>query len=84
MAEHRETIQAGHLYLAVPDKRLLLNNERILLGEGPVEYRWRPSIDSLFRPAAANYNSRVIATILSGMLQDGTAGMVAAKKSGST
>jgi len=84
MAKDGEKIRSGHLYLAVPDKHLLIKEERIILGNGPVENRWRPSIDTLFRSAATAYNSRVIGVVLSGLLQDGTAGMLAIKKSGGT
>src|SRR5439155_4890236 len=75
LAEHEESIKPQHLYLAVPDKHLLLKQGQILLGQGPVENRWRPSIDVLFRSAAVAYDSRVIGIILTGMLEDGTAGM---------
>ena len=84
IAEHGEMIQMGYLYLAVSDKHLLVKDEKILLARGPVENRWRPSIDTLFRSAAAAYNSRVIGVILSSLLQGGTAGMTAIKKSGGT
>ncbi|RYD86885.1 MAG: chemotaxis protein CheB, partial [Sphingobacteriales bacterium] len=85
IAEDGEPIRAGHFYLAPPDVHLLVNAEsRVLLGHGAAENRWRPSIDILFRAAAAAYNSRVIGIILSGMLQDGTAGMDAIRRSGGT
>jgi two-component system chemotaxis response regulator CheB len=83
-ANDGEMIQSGCLYMAVPDKHLLLKEDKIVLGEGPPENRWRPSIDALFRSAAANYNSKVIGIILTGLLQDGTSGMLAIKRSGGT
>lgn len=84
LARHNETIQSKHLYLAVPDKHLLIKQGKILLGDGPAENRWRPSIDVLFRSAAVAYNSRVIGIILTGMLEDGTSGMYAIKQCGGT
>ena len=85
LAEDGELVFAGHVYLAPPDEHLLLSGEgHIRLGHGPAENRWRPSIDMLFRTAAAAYNSRVIAIILSGLLQDGTAGMESVKRCGGT
>lgn len=84
MAEDGETISSRYLYVAVPNKHLVVKDNQLILGNGPPENRWRPSIDVLFRSAAAAYNSRVIGIILTGMLQDGTAGMIAIKKCGGT
>jgi len=50
--------------------------------QGLHENRWRPSIDVLFRSAAAAYDSHTIGIILSGLLDDGTSGMSAIKRSG--
>jgi two-component system, chemotaxis family, protein-glutamate methylesterase/glutaminase len=83
-AEHGEPIQSRHLYFAVPDKHLLLKEGKVLLGEGAMENRWRPSIDVLFRSAAAAYDGRTIGIVLSGLMQDGTAGMQAIQLCGGT
>jgi len=84
LAEHEETIQARHLYLAVPDHHLLLKKGKIMLGRGPVENRWRPSIDVLFRSAAVAYDGRTIGIVLTGLLEDGAAGMQIIKQCGGT
>lgn len=84
LAEDEETIRPRHLYFAVPDKHLILKKGKILLGRGPVENRWRPSIDVLFRSAAVAYDSRVIGVILTGLLEDGVAGMQIIKECGGT
>lgn len=85
IAENDEPVQAGHVYLAPPDVHLLVSmDKKVRLGHGPAENRWRPSIDILFRAAAAAYNSRVIGIILSGLMQDGTAGMETIRRSGGT
>ena len=55
-----------------------------MLGAGPEENRFRPSIDVLFRSAAVAYSSHTIGIILSGLLDDGTSGMWAIKRSGGT
>lgn len=84
LAEDGERIKAKHLYFAVPDYHLLLKKGKVLLGRGPVENRWRPSIDVLFRSAAVAYNNRVIGVILTGLLEDGATGMQAIKECGGT
>lgn len=77
-----EQIVAGNIYIASPDWHMLLKKGTIHLIRGPHENRYRPSIDVLFRSAAANYDSHVIGIVLSGMLDDGTSGMSAIKRSG--
>jgi len=63
---------------------LLVKDNKFLLGPGPEENRFRPSIDVLFRSAAVSYSSHAIGIILSGMLDDGTSGMWAIKRCGGT
>ena len=75
-------LQAGCIYFAPPNQHMILIRDQIVVGYGPKENSWRPSIDVLFRSAAAAYNSRVIGIILTGFLNDGTAGMMAVKQSG--
>jgi len=82
VASNDEPINRGTVYLAPPDNHLILDKGKIVIGKGAPENRWRPSINNLFRSAAANYNSRVIGIILTGLLDDGTAGMAAIKRSG--
>ena len=77
-----EAIAPGHIYVAPPDRHLLLQDGRILLRRGPHENRTRPAIDALFRSAAVAYRSRVIGLVLSGLLDDGAAGLVAVKACG--
>ena len=77
-------IETGHIYIAPPNAHLLIKKGIIILGYGPQENRWRPSIDVLFRSAAAAYNTRAIGVILTGLLDDGTTGMLAIKRSGGT
>jgi two-component system, chemotaxis family, protein-glutamate methylesterase/glutaminase len=82
VAENGETIRKGTIYIAPPDEHLLLTREQVIIGKGAHENRWRPSINNLFRSAAAMFNSRVIGIILTGMLDDGTSGMASIKRSG--
>lgn len=72
----------GHVYIASPDRHLLLNGNRISVLCGPQENRFRPSIDALFRSAARSYGSRVIGLVLTGALDDGTVGLQAIKQRG--
>jgi len=76
---HRERIQPNHIYFAPADRHMLIKEDQILLGNGPLENRYRPSIDALFRSAAASHGNKTIGVVLSGMLEDGTAGMLAIK-----
>lgn len=82
IAEDGEAIQNKHVYIARPDFQTLVTPDIIKVIKGPHENRWRPSIDVLFRSAAASYNSKTIGIILTGLLDDGTAGMSAIKRCG--
>ncbi|MFS2006491.1 chemotaxis protein CheB [Duganella sp. CT11-25] len=81
-AEHGKKPLPGHVYLARPDQHLMLAGERMRLTKGARENRSRPAIDTLFRSAAVAYGNRVIAVILTGYLDDGTAGMEAVHRCG--
>jgi len=84
MAKTGEAIKKDHIYVARPNQHLLLKDDKLFLGAGPEENRFRPSIDVLFRSAAVAYSSYTIGIVLSGMLDDGTSGMWAIKRCGGT
>jgi two-component system chemotaxis response regulator CheB len=75
-------LQAGHIYVGVPDRHLLVDGEFMRLTRGPTENRFRPSIDTLFRSAAYTQGSRVVGVVLTGQLDDGTSGLWAIKDRG--
>ena len=81
-ARDGETIQPGHIYVARPDCHLTLERGRIRVQRGPRENRHRPAIDPLFRTAARVYGPRVVGIVLSGLLDDGAAGLYAIKQRG--
>ncbi|NHQ93808.1 chemotaxis protein CheB [Janthinobacterium lividum] len=85
-AEEREPVRAGRILLAPPDRHMLVANlagqATVELTRGPKENHTRPAIDPLFRSAAAAFGPKVVGVILSGYLDDGTAGLQAIKACG--
>jgi two-component system chemotaxis response regulator CheB len=77
-----QDFRRGQIYIARPDYHLLVKRKHILVTKGARENRYRPGIDPLFRSAAAAYGPRVIGVVLTGLLDDGTAGLKAVKQCG--
>jgi two-component system chemotaxis response regulator CheB len=79
-----DPIEPGRIYVAPPDHHLLLERGYVRVTKGPKENRFRPAIDPLFRSAAYVYGARSIGVVLSGALDDGTAGLWTIKLRGGT
>ena len=77
-----EPIERGRVYVAPPDRHIEIRGETIALTSGPREHRVRPSVDVLFRSAAACRGERVIGVVLSGALSDGAAGLADIRAAG--
>ncbi|HYZ23823.1 MAG TPA: chemotaxis protein CheB [Rhodopila sp.] len=81
-AESGGMIEPGQVYVAVPGQHLLIHDSHLLLRRGPRENFARPAIDPLFRSAACSFGGAVIGVVLSGALNDGSAGLRAVKRCG--
>ena len=82
LAVDGEMFKPGFIYIAPAESHLLLKKSEILITKGARENRYRPAVDPLFRSAAVSHGSSVIGVVLTGMLDDGTAGLIAIKKCG--
>lgn len=81
-AEHGEIVHAGQIYVAPPDRHMMVVDGRVRLGRGP-KINWaRPAIDPLFRSVAENYGPCAVGVILTGNLNDGTIGLLEIKQRG--
>jgi len=78
-------IQTGAIYLAPSDHHLLVGKDgQLRVTKSAQENRSRPGIDPLFRSAAVAFGNRVTGIILTGYLDDGTAGLIAIQRCGGT
>ena len=79
-----EPVVQARVYVAPPDRHLLLEPGVVRVTDGPTQRGLRPAIDPLFRSAAQAYGERVAAVVLSGALDDGSQGCQVVVEHGGT
>jgi two-component system chemotaxis response regulator CheB len=77
-----EPIRRSVVYLAPPDRHLIVAHGRVQLTSDPKENFTRPAADPLFRSAAFGYGSGVVGVVLTGYLNDGAAGAAVIRSHG--
>jgi len=85
-AEDGERVLPGHAYIAPGDRHMELArsgaNYQVKLNDGPAVNRHRPSVDVLFRSVAQFAGRNAVGVILTGMGNDGAAGMLEMHRAG--
>jgi len=81
-ARHGEPLRSGHIYVAPPDRHLLAVAGVARLSSGPRVNRHRPAVDVMFASAARWGGDRVVALVLSGVLDDGAVGSALVARAG--
>lgn len=77
-----DLIEHGKIYAAPNDRHLIIQGRRVVLTNAPRENGFRPAVDSLFRTAAKAYGPRVVGVVLTGLLDNGSAGLLEVKSKG--
>ncbi len=80
--EDGERLAAGHVYVAPPDRHLVVAGERVRVVAGPKENGNRPAADPMLRSLAQAFGPASAGVVLSGSLDDGTVGLAAIKRAG--
>lgn len=84
VAEHGRPLEPGRVVVAPPDSHLLVRDGTVLLGHGPRENGHRPSHDAMLRSLAVAFGPRATGVVLTGLLDDGAAGLGAVHRYGGT
>lgn len=83
-AEDGAKLEQARIYVARPDRHLLVADHRVVLSHGPTENGHRPAINALFRSVALSFGPRAVGVLLSGVLDDGVLGLAAIRSRGGT
>lgn len=78
----KESILAGHVYLAPPNYHMLIEGDHFAYSMDEPEDYARPSVDALFESAAEAYGTKVTGIVLTGMRRDGARGLAAVYRHG--
>lgn len=81
-AAEQEPLRAGHIYVAAPNRHLLVHDSTMHLSDAPKENGHRPAVDPALRSAAAAFGAAVVGVLLSGARDDGSAGLLDVKRAG--
>jgi chemotaxis response regulator CheB len=84
LAAHQEDVRAGEVFVAPGNTHLrLMPGYRLILGPQP-EGHHRPSADVLFESIAAVAGRHAVGVLLTGIGDDGAAGLLAMRRAGAT
>lgn len=79
-----EVIRPDTVYVAPPDRHLVVDGATLHVSRGPLVNGHRPAVDTTMLSAADSYGPRAAGVVLSGMLDDGAAGLAAISRAGGT
>jgi len=77
-----DVLERGQIYIAPPNRHLIVDEFRLALGEGARENHARPAIDAMLRSAAVYCGARTVGVVLTGTLGDGASGLWAVRRAG--
>jgi len=83
LAEDGEKLQSGTVYLAPNGVHMgISKTQQISMDDGPTENSFCPSVSHLFQSVAEVFGQSAIGILLTGMGQDGAAGLLQLRKAG--